>query len=432
MATSISRINPNQNQFYIRLCNKEAAKQSPYQQIANSTQTTVKNVSKFAKNMFTMLVGILGISVMGLGKTLAPDHTFFDKFSLAGIVVSTVPVIAGLVGLYRNEKELEKPQAPSVPKFTLPDDLSKAIHKTLTNISSFDLADPLSNKDILRNNHFALYRLLTNNASHPELKSIITCDKDREEVLFTNFNGPDGSMSLSQLREMMTGTLESIISLKPTDTYSKDILNTDLALEKLESDTCELAYFLPEEFVYLYQASRHYKLIHMDEENFINEFSKYKLENLVKQLESNDSKKKASVEKYLDIVAKSRNYLNVLERSVEKIVEIDDKRKENKASESEIRDAEILRRAIVSGLEITGKDSDERIEKLKEIFKTDISKRTGLGSKKGLKDKAIEIETYWKTIESGFGNLNIGLKQDKTGFPLFDSADLKSWVFPSL
>ena len=406
---------------------------------------------KFIKNFAIAISGTAVIGVMGIGKSIAPDHTFFDRFSLVGIILGAITAIFGATGLYRGEKEVEKIEVPPTP-FTIKDTVAKDLSDLVKEVSGnpndrFKISNNIVDGNRAANLRTDCYDLVKKWAD-PVSGFIdkLESNENKSVLEFIHGNGTNSNITSTELKERFALLIGYIIGSRGTapiasDAPSNDILTdiNKLVLAKIEKGESKWEALLPDEFTLLFSAASHYKEKHMDTETSIKtEFQdKINLTTMKTSLSSpRGSTPKDTAKKQIGEVINSRNYLKSLQKGIEFVIQVEGERKSGKKVDSgRQRDADILRNALVAGLQLMVKDRDDTVKQLDAILKGHADNKPAsaggtTGTQKGLNEKIGDMDKFWanfeNTIRSSTNEISINPVTLK--FPLFNQANLLTLV----
>ncbi len=435
----------------------------------NTLQSTLAEHGAYAggfiKNLALTLTGTTVVGIMGIGKSIAPDHTFFDRFSLVGIILGAITALFGAIGLYRGKKSAAAAADAAKPtQITITDPLPEQISDYLYKVSR-DTHDKFKvSKDVVSGNAASTITNLRDNCcqlltrwTDKQFGDVLRANEGRNEFLYENGNGTGSNITSTELKDRIailigyvvgsrTGTIAPALVTPPTayptgtDVPSTAILQGNLNLECIESGNSRWERLLPDEFTLLYSAARHYKINHMDHTDSITTdevkvriypattATTIDLTTTTTDLATGTAP--AALKENVESVAKSRNYLRILQKGIEFVRQVEKKKKDGeKVSDSEQRDSDILRSALVAGLQLKVANLDDTLEQLRKIKDGDTNNPVaGLGTQEGLDIKTTKMDTYWARVEAAVrGNNASGITVRPTEplkLPLFNLAGL--------
>lgn len=443
------------NHLLVRLTDKNTTKHSS--SVMDVVSTHGKDAAGFVKNLSLTLAGTGIIGLSGIGKSIAPDNTFFDKFSLVGIIIGAITAIWGGVGLYNGNKQIKQAEIPATPF-------------TIDNTVASNITDTVKELGINPNTHFTLSNYIVDGdrSRAPQLRdhcynlamqwidpnngfmNIINSNNGRNELNFENGNGINSNITSEQLKERMAILLGYVVGSRANanalDTESRNITDL-LCLDQIEdpdtSGRCEIELMLPDEFILLYSAARHYKLNHMDRDDSISSDS-LQLRGVTTPISQTDTvtnlglasgdPAKDAAKDNAKRVANSRNYLRSLQKGIEFVIEVEKTKQSGQTVDAtRQRDADILRSALVTGLGLHVTGITDTVDKLERILNghTSNSPGTATGTPTSLKDKINTLEQFWSPIDNAIRtNTNSGLTLQAINlrFELFNQAGLAAVV----
>ena len=391
----------------------------------------IKKISSFGTNLFLLLSGLFVTGGFGLGKSLAPDHTFIDRFSLVGIIGGIVTAIFGGYRLYKGHSAEVKNQQADIPTYKISKEVSKQSTEALGKVNTDSNNDFKLTKKILSGEKddalITAGNKLIEVYMDPEFSKKIT---DRIGNGDSYFQGADGSNSLllaSQLKERLmlligytVGTASRSNGTINSDTKAHEILNTTLALDSIEKGECDTINLLPEEARLVYLVARNYKLRHNAEDS-LKTYLKDE-EQLKTALSGNNIDSREKAEKDIQDFLRQHNYLKILGDSIKFVLTVEANEASGKADAKLIKKKHLVKSALITALELDTTASLSVTQQLERILSDDPNKPTHyLGPIKGVKTRTKEAEDY-------LNKLREKLQEGNTGYH-FGS---RSVIFPDI
>lgn len=444
------------NHLLVRLTDNNTTKQKATS-VLDVVSSHGTDAAKFIKNLSLTLAGTGIIGFAGVGKSIAPDHTFFDKFSLVGIFIGAITAIWGGIGLYRGNQQIKQSELPLTP-ITIKDSTASEISDIVKEISSNPNDTFQFSNDVVNGNRAAGLRDHCNDLilkwTEPTtgMIDVINSNKSRTEFLFEHGNGTNSHITSQELKERIAILIGHVVGSRANatlDAESQHLVVDMLCLDQIENPndwgTCELERLVPDEFTLLYTAARHYKLNHMDRDDSITDDSLILRDpggggtqtilatDTVTALSSttrDPAKEDAKVD--AGRVVNSRNYLRTLQKGIEFVTQVErEKKSGGTVDATRQRDADVLRNALVAGLGLKVDDLEDTLTQLDNILKGSTSNSVGnaTGTPRGLNEKVDALERFWGNIDSiirSNTNAELTLKAINLRFPLYNQAGLVS------
>lgn len=341
-----------------------------------------KNAGNFFVDLFMLLSGLFVTGAFGLGKSLAPDNTFVDKFALVGVLGGVITAAFGGIKIYNRSKAIQNQNQNQQPA---------ALHTVTVSKDLRDRTIDVLGTLYRGNQDFNLAKEIVERSSHTSVqvaKDLLDCYFNKEftdamirtngDFYFENVDSNDTSASASQIKERIVLLLAYLKANNETTSHlgSLDVLEA-------EDRSKNLIYMLPPECRIAYKAARAFRERALPAIN---------INTLKIQLESNDTTMKENAETEIDKCTLHYNYLKLLK---EAIIFIEDAKKtEKSALEPErAKKAILIGAALTAGLGLDGENNiNERIAKT--LTALDIQISTAQKTKEELETMLQESNKY--------------------------------------
>lgn len=347
-----------------------------------------KKGGKFAVGIGLTLAGAVTTGFFALIKGILPDHWLADKGMIPGVIAGLITLILGLVKLWNfnseeKKTEVARQQQASSPKsrFEITNNL-KDIEDTIHNLNKS--ADPLfgfSRGLVDLTDEFVLATAVAKKGEARKLYGYWTAnefldrvagDRGGAEIVFVNGAGQNTELSLEQFRERMSVLVGYIVASRTTPAIVGDlshtILNTHLKYDDIKEGKSKHLKLFTNDFAMVYQSARNYKLnlennnaIAMKFSNISNKIAPLKdtvIHSGDATILGSDQHALQALEEFRD----SYNDLQVLANSIQFVLS-----NENSTDANKLKQAAIIRSALIAGLELKGNRSDIN-RKLGEIL----------------------------------------------------------------
>lgn len=375
-------------------------------------ESHVRPGARFTAGIGLTLIGSAIITSGSLFKTLAPDNTAADKWSLGSIIVGILTLIGGVVKLWNSRKQNANQPLPTQTFKLLTSGLDTNIGNVYGKLSnnsdpicklskSIVNGDPTAN---LRNDAINLFDQWT----HNDFVNYLQSNTSPNPLVCLNGRGLNNELPISEHQLGLSALIGYITGSRTdqdltNDPKSSEIINTKLKFEEAENGTSNLLRLLPEEFGFVYVAARYYKLNHMDTPNsFKAKFSRVIESDIQPKVTAQTgSQEKDDAWKYVEDFAKCQNYMKVLKQSIKYVLKVEQEAQSGKVEEKKIRDAQVLRNALVSGLELRVSGKEDALKKLEMILTGDARNKVadGLGTEQGIEAKIQESDKYLEQLQ---------------------------------
>ena len=396
---------------------------------------TLKKITKYSAITISGLALTIGSAIL---KALTPDKELVDKLWFITLLIGAATTIGGFIGLSKQnsviknqtipptELDIDKNAAEQISGFvkevsTNPNGTFK-ISNDIVNAVRLTVSGTVPNP--LRVNSYNLVKAWNEPANR--FITVIRDNRGKSEFLFKGGNGTGQDITSSELKDRMAILIGYIVGSRPDaalDAESVNIVDDELKLSCIEKGDRKLECLLPNEFTLLYAAARHYKINHMDRDDSINQNSitikeiytnspsgvttpvskTIGLNSIQNGLSSPGTPENDTAKEDIGTIATSRNYLRILYNGITFVRQIErNKKSGQKITESEQRDADILRSALVAGLGLKVNSLDDTIQQLERIQEghTGNAPSSATGSPTGLRAKVDEMEKYWFSVKT--------------------------------
>ncbi len=408
--TTIAKVNPNPLRKFLAQQNSTL---DTAQSLIERGGKKLAKVGSFGTNLFLLLSGIFVTGAFGLGKSLAPDHTFIDKFSLVGIIGGLITSIFSVIRMLKGYTSETKNEQQNVPEDNVSKELSKRAAEAVGKLSiesnnDFKLARKVldvTKDDEVRKATIELLETYRASDSNGDFRQRMLQIADDGERSFKNGGGNNVPLLVSELRDRMSLLIAYIVgtadrndgTISDGDKATK-ILKTDLNLEDLEDTEkqkkLDLVNLLPSEFVCVYQAARNYKLNHSGKDT-----STQTIVTVNDTLKNNLTASKVDDQKVaedeLNNFINQYNYLKTLREAIKFVHKVET---DKNAKKELVKKAIIVKSALITGLELDRRDSNVSLEyQLRKILDDGI----------GLSKKVDEVEKSRIEIQNLFQKENL-------------------------
>lgn len=341
----------------------ESTGQSTGSALSNTYEATKKETTKvisFGANIFLLLSGLCVTGGMGLAKSLAPDHTFVDKFSLVGILGGIVTSTFGIFRLWKGYSQIAeaqnvKPVAVPTPR-TISETLKQKTIQALTPLSNMTELDEdfkLSKKVLEAKDPALLDPVLDllDCYTNDEFKIGMIQNQGRSESCFEHIDGNNKSALESEIKERIAVLLAYAVRVTPratngdfTNERLKRILKI-IGLDKIENvKDINPIHILPPEFGPVYKAALAYKDRTIQDLN---------LADLKTKLGTSNSDTRKDAEGTIEKFADQYNYLKVLREAITFVQEAEKAQRTGQAVDKNLaKKATLLRSALIAGLKL--------------------------------------------------------------------------------
>ena len=364
------------------------------------------SIAHFGRHLLTATAGaVFGIG-FGFAKSVAPDHTFVDKFSLLGIITGAIVTAFGLVGMYRGQKATKQSQEQNgihIP-FTLRQDptldtnLGIALHAINTDPHrlfkiSNEIVQCNSAGTVDRGAIYDYFELLRSQ----EVETIITDATDPSVITITNLDGkPSAATDTSKavngkdLQDRFAVLMGHLMASRPTTgtdaAYTDITTNFNPKCFEVE-ESCHLEKYLPSDFRLVSWAADYFNdNFRTDNDAVTNAFG-----GLAAGLEADlTANNHNEIARRLKGFNTAYNSLKTTKAAIEYVLNGEAK---IAADDKTIRNVSILKHALITGLQLQFNSTASISDQLREIL-------NGAGGTTGLSAKVTEMETIWGTVQN--------------------------------
>ncbi len=401
LTPAISPAAPRLNRYF-----KQAGASSLSNQTYNVLSTFGDYGKKFGSaslSIFSFLGGLAGIVGGSIGATFFKDNTSADWLSKLAIIGGTILSGKGvyeLIKFTRTRNDMDLPDAHFRVSETLERELSNSLPWVNSNRdSSLKISQYIVNNvsdSNLRARANEVFKSLTDN----EFKNIVSHYNGGAEITIDNGAGINTPISLKEYKDKLAMLIGYIVGSTPAVPTADDFTNK-LTTSLMKDDevivgNCELFKLLPDEFNLVYSAARYYDKSHKDEDSIQKEFASLLADLEPMKVIGEGPAKQKAWDKLKGFEKASQN-LKVLSRSIEYVLEAENKEKEGGITPESKRNAAVVRQALVAGLGLRGNSIDEIHQVLKTVLNK--SEPTAGTVKKGINDRLSELRGIQEQIK---------------------------------
>lgn len=376
--------------------------------ILSDTWGYLEKGAKVGGKIGLTFAGFLLLVVGALGKTLAPNGTAWDIGSMFAMIGGAIMSFWGFVQFWKTDKKIT------------PDDLPDSHHKVdsklelelrtaaqnIANIDPYFENQDFTRSRIFRSSSNSTLRdhtiTLLKQRVKPQFMNTLGSYKGGADLVVDNANGPDKPLTIAEIKDSNAALVAYIIAggpsgAVPTGDYSNLLKSTFLD----ESNPVNIFPLLPGEFNLVYTVAKYWKEKNIDpvEANrSVNQLVAVPVQgagNLKEKLsKAPGSTEKENARTHLSNFEREYNYAKTLEQAIAYVLKIEGQDPASVDAKS-LRNAAVLRYALVSGLNINAAD-------LKSVYR---SLHTILGNDKtNLRSQVKKLNDYNGQIQQSIVN----------------------------
>ncbi|MBI2996556.1 MAG: hypothetical protein HYY52_07645 [Candidatus Melainabacteria bacterium] len=339
------------------------------QVVQESGSEFIRRAPGFGLGAICVGTGTAALVTSGFAKSLLPDNTAADKFSVFGMIVGGILAIYGLVKMWisGNKQEVSNNTSEAKYEVNLSDSEIDELSTTTATLSSIN-QDPVFSfsrdiVDVANNNRKVdaekLYKLWTKDEG-------VCGFRGPGKIAFSSPKGGSASeLTDDEYRDRLAVLIGYIMAGRSDDTFLTNITGTKLKYSDLIDPTkgCKFSHLLPHEFNLVYMAARNFKEVLKSDTNIQTIF-----QNVVSEVSVPGRDPESKLKNYVN----AHNYLRILKCSIDYVFKAEE---EQTLDNEKARKVVLVRSALITGLGLKGNKSQINAE-LRKILNGDAPEKS--------------------------------------------------------
>lgn len=349
--------------------------------ILSDTWGYLEKGAKVGGKIGLTFAGFLLLVVGALGKTLAPNGTAWDIGSMFAMIGGAIMSLLGFFQFWKTDKKITPDDLPD-SHHKVDSKLEKKLRTCIQNISNTDpyfAEQDFIKSRIFRSSGNSTLRSqaieLLGHRANQQFKNTLGSYRGGADLVVDNANGPDKPLTVNEIKDSNAALVAYIISSSPGGTLPTDDFANRLNSTLLnESSAANMFSLLPDEFNLVYTVAKYWKEKNIDPAPADKNVDKVialpvsgGTDNLKSKLKSNVSGERETAKTKLSDFEREYNYAKTLEQAIAYVLKIDGQDPASVDAKS-LRNAAVLRYALIAGLNINAADLKSVYKRLREAL----------------------------------------------------------------